>query len=281
MAKVFDPSCGNPTNIVGHFGVISGLRCLTENVQNGFSVLSFVPPPRLKSGGEMRRNLLPGIAYRKPALGEGILLSRMAGRAAVTLVTQDGSGVLQDVLSSVLGDNSAHWLEVRAGGSGQQQEVLYFVKESTAKLRDDQENLKRLSGQFNITMIENGAEQGGGSELRVSNADLSLSISYGVEVEAAKQRILRQSHRRAVDAAWLREKQLVESGLPGQQVDWSVEERVDLMTNGRVDGFVGSDLHSVYDYPQLAEDAGNIVFRREDSRRKRRKSHRSRQHLFR
>lgn len=263
-------------NAVGHFGVISGLRCLTENVQNGFSVLSFVPPPKLRSGGELRRNPLPGIAYRKPALGEGILLSRAGGRVAVTLLPDSqgsSGGILQDVLGSVLGDSSTtHWLDMRTGTG--QQEIFYFVKESLAKLRDDQEDLKRLSGQFNITLVENPAEQGGGSELRLANADLSVSISYGVEVDAARQRILRMSHRRAVEAAWLREKQLVESGLPGQQVDWSVEERVELMTSGRVDGFVGSDLHSIYDYPQLADDASNIIFRRDDTKRKRRKSHR-------
>ena len=268
---------------VGHFGVISGLRCLTENVQKGFSVLGFVPPPKLRSGGEQRRNPLPGIAYRRPALGEGILLSRVGGRVSVTLLPDSpgGSGIsgsiLQDVLGSVLGDSSStHWLDIRTPGMGQQ-EIFYFVKESLAKLRDDQEDLKRLSGQFNITLIENASEQGGGSELRLADADLSVSISYGVDVEAARQRILRSSHRRAVELAWLREKHLVESGLPGQQVDWSVEERVELLTNGRVDGFVGSDLHSIYDYPQLADDASNIILRRDDTKRKRRKSHRSRQ----
>lgn len=263
-------------NGVSHFGVISGLRCLTENVQKGFSTLSFVPPPRLKSGGEVRRNPLPGIAYKKPALGEGVLLSRVGDRVALTLVQdpQTTSGVLQDVLGSVLADSATFWLDVRTG-TGQQQ-VFYFVKESAAKLRDDQDDLKRLSGQFNVSLVENPAEQGGGSELRLAGAEVAVSISYGVDVEAARQRILRQSHRRAVESAWLREKQLVESGLPGQQVDWSVEERLELITNGRVDGFVGADLHSIYEYPQLADDASNIVFRRDDAKRKRRKSHHGR-----
>ena len=262
-------------NGVSHFGVISGLRCLTENVQKGFSELSFVPPPKLRSASQMGRNPLPGIAYRKPLLGEGVLLSRVRDRAAVALVQDaQASSALQDVLGSVLGDSSTFWLDVRTGTG--QQEVYYFVKESLAKLRDDHEDLKRLSGQFNVTLTENGAEQGGGSELRLANSEVAVSVSYGVDVETARQRVLRQSHRRAVESAWLREKQLVESGLPGQQVDWSVEERLELLTNGRVDGFEGADLHSIYDYPQLADDASNIVFRRDDAKRKRRKSHRSR-----
>lgn len=265
-------------NLIGHSGVISGLRCLTENVQNGFSLLNFVPPPRLKSRDEVRRHVLPSVAYRKPALGDGILLSRGdSGWPTITVVQDTGSsGVLQDVLGSVLGDSALRWIDVRATTGQQQQEVFYFVKETSNKLRDDHENVKRLSGQYNISLVENASEQGGGTELRISNADLYISITYGVDVEAARQRILRQSHRRAVEAAWAREKQLVESGLPGQQVDWSVEERVELLTNGRVEGFVGSDLHNVNEYPQLAEDASNIVFRREETKRKRR--YKSRHH---
>lgn len=264
-----DCPAAKPANTIGHFGVISGLRCLTENVQNGFSVLGFVPLPKLRSGGESRRNPLPGISYRKPALGEGLLLSRVQNRASVTVVDTSTNGVLQDVLSSVL--DGAYWLDIQTVQGGQ--DVFYFVKELNQKLRDDQEDLKRLSGQFNITLVEN--EQGGGSELRVVNNDLAISISYGVDMEQAKHRILRLSHRRAVDLAWIREKQLVETGLPGQ-VEWGVEEKVELLTNGKVDGFVGSDLHSIYDYPQLADDPSNIIFRR-DTKRKRRKSRRSRQ----
>ena len=258
-------------NDVGHFGVISGLRCLTENVQNSFSVLGFVPAPKLRSSSESRRNTLPGISYRIAALGEGLLLSRIDKRASVKVV--DGpstNGVLQGVLSTVL--DGSYWLDMQTIQGGQ--DVFYFVKETSVKLKDNQEDLKRLSGQFNITLIDS-ERSGAGSELRVVNNDLAVSIFYGMPMEQAKHRILRTSHRRAVDLAWLHEKQLVESGLPGQ-VEWGVEEKVQLLTNGRVDGFVGSDLHSIYDYPQLADDPSNIVFRR-DTKRKRRKSHRSRQ----
>jgi len=177
---------------------------------------------------------------------------------------------VQGVLSSVL--DGAFWLDVQTVQGGQ--DAFYFVKETNHKLKDNQEDLKRLSGQFNITLIDND-----GSELRVINNDLSISIFYGMPMEQAKHRILRSSHRRAIELAWLHEKQLAESGLPGQ-VEWSVEERVELLTNGRVDGFIGSDLHNIYDYPQLADDPSNIIFRRE-AKRKRRKSRRSRQRNWR
>ena len=256
-------------NGIGHLGVISGLRCLTENVQNGFSILGFVPLPKLRSTVESRRNILATISFRKPALGDGILLSRNQGRVAISVFDASANAV-QDVLMSVL--ESAFWLDVRSVQG--EQDVLYFVKESSTKLRDDLENLKRLSGMFNITLNEN--EKGAGSELRVVNSDVIISITYGIDVELAKHRILRLAHRKAVEFAWLREKQMVEAGLPGQ-IEWTVEEKVELMTNGEVDGFIGSDLHSIYEFPVLADDPSNIIFRR-DTKRKRRKSRRMRPH---
>jgi len=273
-ATLYTPStldCPKDYNI-GHLGVISGLRCLTENVQNGFSALSFVPPPMLRDGsGDSRRNYLPGIAFRKPSLGNGVLLSRVQDRATVAVVDATSGGALKDVLTSVL--DSAFWLDMRTIQGDQ--DVFYFVKESNTKLADDQENLKRLSGVFNISLVEN--EQGAGSEVRVSNAELALVLTYGVGVQQAKHRLLRLAHRRAIEGAWLREKQLVEAGLPGQ-VEWTPEERAELIANGQVEGFTGGDLHSIYDYPLLADDPSNIIFRR-DTKRKRRKSRRFRPYV--
>ena len=274
-ATLYTPStldCPKDYNI-GHLGVISGLRCLTENVQNGFSALSFVPPPMLRDGsGDSRRNYLPGIAFRKPSLGNGVLLSRVQDRATVAVVDATSGGALKDVLTSVL--DSAFWLDMRTIQGDQ--DVFYFVKESNTKLADDQENLKRLSGVFNISLVEN--EQGAGSEVRVSNAELALVLTYGVGVQQAKHRLLRLAHRRAIEGAWLREKQLVEAGLPGQ-VEWTPEERAELIANGQVEGFTGGDLHSIYDYPLLADDPSNIIFRR-DTKRKRRKSRRFRPYVW-
>ncbi|NHV87631.1 hypothetical protein, partial [Escherichia coli] len=49
------------------------------------------------------------------------------------------------------------------------------------------------------------------------------------------------------------------------------EEKEELLLHGEVDAYEGADIHSAHRYPQLADDPGNIAFRR-DSKRKRRKS---------
>ncbi len=66
------------------------------------------------------------------------------------------------------------------------------------------------------------------------------------------------------------EKAIVSAGFRGRG-DWSPEEREELISNGVVGGWEGVELHTLHRYPQLADDPGNVAFRR-DANRKRRKS---------
>ncbi|CAG2063983.1 unnamed protein product, partial [Timema podura] len=170
----------------------------------------------------------------RAVFGEGLLISRVDGRAIVSVV--DGvNSVVQDVVT------------------------------------DDQEELKRLGGMFNISAHET-AEHGsaGTKELRLHNPDAAVFIRYGADPETERHRILKHAHKRAVERAWELEKQLVMAGFSGRG-DWSEEEREELLLHGDVDGFEGVDIHSIHHYPQLADDPGNVAFRR-DAKRKRRKS---------
>nr|CAD7401782.1 unnamed protein product [Timema cristinae] len=231
------------------FGVMSGLQCIVDKVNKNFRDLGFVPKPLLKMEPKTR-NLLPRVAYRRAVFGEGLLISRVDGRAIVSVV--DG---VNSIFTSVFND----------------QDVFYFVKDNALKIRDDQEELKRLGGMFNISAHET-AEHGsaGTKELRLHNPDAAVFIRYGADPETERHRILKHAHKRAVERAWELEKQLVMAGFSGRG-DWSEEEREELLLHGDVDGFEGVDIHSIHHYPQLADDPGNVAFRR-DAKRKRRKS---------
>nr|CAD7592846.1 unnamed protein product [Timema genevievae] len=247
------------------FGVMSGLQCIVDKVNKNFRDLGFVPKPLLKMEPKTR-NLLPRVAYRRAVFGEGLLISRVDGRAIVSVV--DGvNSVVQDVVTSVF--NNSHFLDLHF--SLHDQDVFYFVKDNALKIRDDQEELKRLGGMFNISAHET-AEHGsaGTKELRLHNPDAAVFIRYGADPETERHRILKHAHKRAVERAWELEKQLVMAGFSGRG-DWSEEEREELLLHGDVDGFEGVDIHSIHHYPQLADDPGNVAFRR-DAKRKRRKS---------
>jgi RHS repeat-associated protein len=263
---VYQPSATiTSPQLTPDFGVMSGLQCIADRVHDKFSDLGFVPKPLLKLEPKTR-NLLPRVAHRRAVFGEGILVSRIGGRALVSVV--DGvNSVVQDVMTSVI--NNSYFLPLHF--SVHDQDVFYFVKDNALKIRDDMEELRRLGSMFNVSTHET-TEHGSGTykELRLHSADAAVVIRYGADPEQERHRILKHAHKRAVERAWEIEKQLVATGFQGRG-DWTKEERDELVSRGIVEGYEGVDIHSVHRYPQLADDPGNVTFIR-DTKRKRRKS---------
>ncbi|KAI4462797.1 teneurin and n-acetylglucosamine-1-phosphodiester alpha-n-acetylglucosaminidase [Holotrichia oblita] len=253
------------------FGVMSGLQCIVEKVNEKFADLGFVPKPLLKMEPKTR-NLLPRVSYRKSVFGEGVLISRVDGRALVSVV-EGVNGVVQDVVTSVF--NNSFFLDLHF--SIHDQDVFYFVKDNVLKIRDDLEELRRLGGMFNVSTHEI-TDHGSGKELRLHNPDAVVIIKYGADPNQERTRILKHAHKRAVERAWEREKQLVAAGFQGRG-DWTEEEKEELISHSYVDGYEGVAIHNPQKYPQLADDPGNVTFQR-DAKRKRRKSgaRRSRMH---
>ncbi|XP_044012894.1 teneurin-m isoform X2 [Aphidius gifuensis] len=266
QAMVYQPSAMiTSPQLTPEFGVMSGLQCIVNRVHERFSDLDFVPKQLLKLEPKTR-NLLPRVAHRRAVFGEGILVSRVGGRALVSVV--DGSNsVVQDVVTSVF--NNSYFLPLHF--SVHDQDVFYFVKDNALKMRDDMEELRRLGSMFNVSTHET-TEHGAGTwkELRLHNPDAAVVIKYGADPEQERHRILKHAHKRAVERAWEIEKQLVSTGFQGRG-DWSKEEKDELLARGTVDGYEGVDIHSVHRYPQLADDPGNVAFTR-DTKRKRRRS---------
>ncbi|XP_074039433.1 teneurin transmembrane protein Ten-m isoform X2 [Leptinotarsa decemlineata] len=248
------------------FGIMSGLQCIADKINEKFMDLSFVPKPLLKMEPKTR-NLLPRVAYRRSVFGEGVLISRAGSRALVSVV-EGVNGVVQDVVTSVF--NNSFFLNLQF--SIHDQDVFYFVKDNVLKIRDDLEELRRLGGMFNVSTHE--ITDHGSSipikELRLHNPDAVVIIKYGADPDLETHKILRHAHKRAVERAWEIEKQLVAAGFQGRG-DWTEEEKEELISHGDIDGYEGVDIHSIHKYPQLADDPGNVAFQR-DTKRKRRKS---------
>ncbi|XP_076630830.1 teneurin transmembrane protein Ten-m isoform X5 [Colletes latitarsis] len=272
---VYQPSAMiTSPQLTPEFGVMSGLQCIVDRVHEKFSDLGFVPKPLLKLEPKTR-NLLPRVAHRRAVFGEGILVSRIGGRALVSVV--DGvNSVVQGVVTSVF--NNSYFLPLHF--SVHDQDVFYFVKDNALKIRDDMEELRRLGGMFNVSTHET-TEHGAGTwkELRLHNPDAAVVIKYGADPEQERHRILKHAHKRAVERAWEIEKQLVLAGFQGRG-DWSKEEKDELISRGTVNGYEGVDIHSVHRYPQLADDPSNVAFTR-DTKRKRRKSGNKRNRIHR
>ncbi|VVC91201.1 unnamed protein product [Leptidea sinapis] len=262
------------------FGVMSGLQCIIEKVNDKLSDIEFVPTPLLKME-PITRNLLPRVSYKRGVFGEGVLISRVDGRAFIS-VADGANSVVEDVITTVF--NNSYFLDVHF--SIHDQDVFYFVKDNSLKIRDDLDELRRLSGTFNVSQDETsdqGLEYGPSPhhvpQVRVhavgrGSAPAVIVLRYGTDPAQERARLLKHAHKRAAARAWEREKALVAAGWEGRG-SWSEEEKEELISHGVVDGWVARDLHSLARYPQLADDPANIVFVR-DARRKRRRSGRAR-----
>ncbi|CAK1544761.1 unnamed protein product [Leptosia nina] len=256
--------------LVPDFGVMSGLQCIIDKVNDKLSDLEFVPTPLLKME-PITRNLLPRVSYKRGVFGEGVLISRVDGRAYIS-VADGANSVVEDVITTVF--NNSFFLDVHF--SIHDQDVFYFVKDNSLKIRDDMDELRRLSGKFNVSQDETNDQ---GLEVRVhavgkGSAQAVIVLRYGVDPAQERIKLLKHAHKRAAARAWEREKALVAAGWEGRG-SWTEEEKEELISHGIVDGWAARDVHSVSKYPQLADDPANIVFVR-DGRRKRRKSGRAR-----
>ncbi|XP_069951086.1 teneurin-m-like isoform X3 [Cherax quadricarinatus] len=245
--------------------VISGLSCSTGGVLRQFSRPSLLPESLVRSNAPAWA--IPGWAAlgrfssSPPVLGPGVLVSRVNGRALVSLVPSRENPVVQDVARDVL--NGSALLDVTL--THHHHHTLYLVKENAELRHDDLQQLQRLSGRFNVSAKENEEHH----EIRVVGSDVSLVLLYGVDPSNARHRLLRHAHRRAVDHAWENERLLLERGSPTTH-EWTVEERVELISKGTVPGYMAADMHSIHRYPLLADDPTNVVFRRDTGRRRRR-----------
>ncbi|XP_066954350.1 teneurin-m-like isoform X2 [Macrobrachium rosenbergii] len=245
--------------------VISGLSCSTEGVLKQFAQPTLLPKSLVRSAAPAWA--IPGWAAlgrfssSPPVLGPGVLVSRVNGRALVTLVPSRENPVVQDVARDVL--NGSALLDITF--THHHHHTLYLVKENADSRHDDLQQLQRLSGRFNVTSKEEGEHH----EVKVVDSDVSLVILYGIDPPAARHRLLRHAHRRAVERAWEMERLLAERGSPTKH-QWTVEEREELVSEGFVTGYSAADHHSIHRFPLLADDPTNVVFRRDTGRRRRR-----------
>lgn len=252
-----------PSVLKPALSVISGLSCSTQGIVNEFSRPSLVPKSAIRSDEPSGSEDVVQFSSAGPVLGPGIMVSKHAGRALITLVPSRENSVVQGVARDVL--NGSALLELTL--PHHRHHTLYLVKDDVSSRHEDLQQLQRLSGLFNVTVHE-----GQHPELRVAGGSASLVILYGSTVSSARHRLLRHVQRRAAEHAWAAEVQRVKRGSPGLH-PWTEAEKRDLLRTGEVPGYTASELHPVHRFPLLADDASNVVFRHSDRRRRRSRSH--------
>lgn len=112
------------------------------------------------------RNLLPRVSYKRGVFGEGVLISKVDGKAYIS-VADGANSVVEDVITTVF--NNSFFLDVHF--SIHDQDVFYFVKDNALKIRDDMDELRRLSGKFNVSQDETNDQ---GLEVSISSTSKSF-----------------------------------------------------------------------------------------------------------
>lgn len=74
-----------------------------------------------------------------------------------------------------------------------------------------------------------------------------------------RKRELEQKRRKGVELAWKEERKLVQRSGTGSRI-WTDAEIDELLTTGKIKGYVGHHINSVSTYPELADVPGNIQF---------------------
>lgn len=184
-----------------------------------------------------------------------MLLSNLHNKMIVTMLSDAGTEVFQNVFSSILSGSQILDIE-----SANEAEEYFFIKEENQYL-NDLEELERLSGSYNVTK---NSQRGGGEQVCVKNSRprFSICLLYGVREDKVLRQRLRQAHKVAVREAWAQEVERVRLGFHGV---WSASERDELMRSGEVRGVRGEEIHSVHKFPGLMGQATNIRFVRETS----------------
>ena len=111
-------------------------------------------------------------------------------------------------------------------------------------------------------------------DIRIETAASILNIRYGSGVKEERQRLLGSIKREAVKGRWKQVQQsLIDLKRSQDQFSavnrnlrsrvrtrWTEKEKETIVTSGELASYVGEYYHDVKHYPELADDASNIIF---------------------
>ncbi|UYV62055.1 TENM2 [Cordylochernes scorpioides] len=247
--------------------VISGLTCSTELMKNEFTRFSTVAQHNKPIMDSIFPTINHKLANLMSVLGDGILISTFQQKAVVHVVS-DASPILRDVIASVFNDTFVVDLHYSLHG----QDSFFFVQEDRSKAQGDWDQIQRLGTMFNVTMhavdTSDVLSRSGQMDLRIHSTSVVLNIRYGSTLAEEKLRLLRHVRRRAVEEAWIQEQDLVRNGHHGSH-EWTKSERDELLSTGSVSRYSGIAIHDVERYPHLVDDPTNVLFKKENSRKRR------------
>jgi len=191
-----------------------------------------------------------GLSVTSYVFGTGVVLDVHPTTGEVAVLTLDSAHNSVAVLVAVLLNGSIAVYPRVAGPRGR--DVLHFVRPSLNDSIDDVQRLNlRTEGTvrgINVTVHRDHEAPGGGSQryvdVRLHGEHTTINVRYGATVSSERSRLLHHAWQRAVDVAWIVERELVQAGKLSANV-WSRAQIDELVGRGRVDGYTGQYIRDV------------------------------------
>lgn len=266
--KIMTPHC--PTdmcNTVSYLQdsppAISGISCTINALSMEFHRFSTVPKTEVKISNTFPHTTNPRLTTIQSVLGDGVLLSNNNGKALVNTVSD---GILRDVVVTVF--NETNMMSMYFSKNGQ--DSFFFVQEDASRAQRNWDQLQRLGTMFNVTMHNVDPNEGGSGQvdIKLQSPSMIMNIRYGTTVDDEYRRLVRLGKHRAVEEAWQLEKSMAVNGQKGMY-EWSKTEKEELIASGSIAKYHGAYIHDVGQFPELVDDSGNIIFKKESLRKRR------------
>lgn len=120
-----------------------------------------------------------------------------------------------------------------------------------------------LEGGVNVSVSQMSSTVNGRTrrfaDITLQQGALCLCVRYGGSEEEERARVREEARKRAVDAAWEKERRRLEAGDAGSRA-WSKAEKQQLQSTGRVQGYDGYYSLPVEQQLELSDSASNIHF---------------------
>ncbi|KAG8200277.1 hypothetical protein JTE90_021927 [Oedothorax gibbosus] len=242
---------------------ISGISCTINALSMEFHRFSTVPKTEVKISNTFPHTTNPRLTTIQSVLGDGVLLSNNNGKALVNTVSD---GILRDVVVTVFNETSMMSLYFAKNG----QDSFFFVQEDASRAQRNWDQLQRLGTLFNVTMHNVDPNEGGSGQvdIKLQSPSMIMNIRYGTTVDDEYRRLVRLGKHRAIEEAWQLEKSIARNGQKGMY-EWSKSEKEELIASGSIAKYHGAYIHDVGQFPELVDDSGNIIFKKESLRKRR------------
>lgn len=239
---------------------VSAFHCAFEQDMENVVELSTVPRSRITVDPEKEINVGKSFMPTSYLFSAGVVISIQADGLVSVHALESANSSLAN-LSAILLNNS-YSVGIRLTSLGHS--VNYFVKSHLDSATEDLQILGiPPSGSvvhgLNVTISKEASGNPKYVDVLLCGDHASVNVRYGTTVASEKRRILKEAERRAVDAAWLIEREILQSDKHTINA-WTKQQRDELLSSGRVANMGAVYIRDVSNCTEIADDPKNIKF---------------------